>query len=54
MDKVSQEITRFLSNATKMNKGEWKGKYPISEFGFGVVARHFYELGKNERGDIEL
>ena len=42
---LGEEIQRFLSNATKMDKGEWKGKYPISEMGFGVVARHFYELG---------
>ena len=42
---LEEEIQRFLSNATKMDKGEWKGKYPISEMGFGVVARHFYDLG---------
>lgn len=28
-----------------MDKGEWKGKYPISEMGFGVVARHFAQWG---------
>ncbi len=42
---LEKEIQRFLSNATKMDKGEWKGKYPISEMGFGVVARHFAEWG---------
>lgn len=46
---LEKEISRFLSNATMMNKGEWKGKYPISEMGFGVVARHFYNLGLNAR-----
>lgn len=43
------EITRFLSNATKMNKGEWRGKYPIGEIGFRAVAHHFYELGLKAR-----
>ena len=42
---LEEEIQRFLSNATKMDKGEWKGKYPISEMGFGVVARHFAQWG---------
>lgn len=42
---LEKEIEHFLSNATMMNKGEWKGKYPISEMGFEVVARHFYSLG---------
>ena len=42
---LRNEINRFLSNATMMNKGEWKGKYPISEMGFGVVARHFTQWG---------
>ena len=42
---LEEEIQRFLSNATKMDKGEWKGKYPISEMGFGVVARHFAKWG---------
>lgn len=46
---LRNEINRFLSNATMMNKGEWKGKYPISEMGFGVVARHFFNLGLNAR-----
>lgn len=46
---LENEINRFLSNATMMNKGEWKGKYPISEMGFGVVARHFFNLGLNAR-----
>lgn len=53
LDGLDEEIQRFLSNATKMDKGEWKGKYPISEMGFGVVARHFYELGK-QSGDLEI
>jgi hypothetical protein len=44
-DGLEEEIQRFLSNATKMDKGEWKGKYPISEMGFGVVARHFAQWG---------
>lgn len=42
---LEEEIQRFLSNATKMDKGEWKGKYPISEMGFSVVARHFAKWG---------
>lgn len=46
---LEKEISRFLSNATMMNKGEWKGKYPISKMGFGVVARHFFNLGLNAR-----
>ena len=46
---LEKEIKRFLSNATKMNKGEWRGKYPISDIGFRAVARHFYELGFNAR-----
>ena len=46
---LEKEIKRFLSNATKMNKGEWRGKYPISDIGFRAVARHFYELGKSAR-----
>lgn len=46
---LRNEINRFLSNATMMDKGEWKGKYPISEMGFGVVARHFFNLGLNAR-----
>ena len=46
---LEKEINRFLSNATMMDKGEWKGKYPISEMGFGVVARHFFNLGLNAR-----
>ena len=46
---LEKEITRFLSNATKMNKGEWRGKYAISEIGFRAVARHFYQLGKNSK-----
>lgn len=44
-EELEEEIRRFLSNATKMDKGEWKGKYPISEMGFGVVARHFAQWG---------
>lgn len=46
---LEKEIKRFLSNATKMNKGEWRGKYPISDIGFRAVARHFYGLGLNAR-----
>ena len=46
---LREEINHFLSNATMMDKGEWKGKYPISEMGFGVVARHFFNLGLNAR-----
>ena len=46
---LEKEITRFLSNATKMNKGEWRGKYAISEIGFRAVAHHFYELDKNSK-----
>jgi hypothetical protein len=46
---LEEEITRFLSNATKMNKGEWRGKYPISDIGFRAVAHHFFELGKNSK-----
>lgn len=46
---LNKEINRFLSNATIMNKGRWKGKYPISEMGFGVVAHHFFNLGLNAR-----
>lgn len=46
---LEKEIKRFLSNATKMNKGEWRGKYAISEIGFRAVAHHFYELGLNAR-----
>ena len=46
---LEKEITRFLSNATKMNKGEWRGKYAISEIGFRAVAHHFYELRKNSK-----
>ena len=36
-DGLEEEIQRFLSNATKMDKGKWKGKYPISEMGFSPV-----------------
>lgn len=43
---LEEEINRFLSNATMMDKGKWKGKYPISEMGFGVVARHFAKWQK--------
>ena len=46
------EITRFLSNVTKMNKGEWRGKYPIGEIGFRAVARHFYELGLRRAAEM--
>lgn len=46
------EITHFLSNATKMNKGEWRGKYPISDIGFRAVARHFYELGLRRAAEM--
>lgn len=42
---LEKEIVRFLSNSTKMNKGEWRGKYAISDIGFRAVAHHFYELG---------
>lgn len=48
---LEKEIKHFLSNATKMNKGEWRGKYPISDIGFRAVARHFYELGLNARNE---
>ena len=50
---LEKETKRFLSNATKMNKGEWRGKYPISDIGFRAVARHFYELGLNARKEDE-
>lgn len=43
---LGKEIKRFLSNATKMSKGEWRGEYHIGEIGFRAVARHFYKLGK--------
>lgn len=46
---LEKEIKRFLSNATKMNKGEWRGKYPISDIGFRAVARHFWNKGYNAR-----
>ena len=46
---LENEIIRFLSNSAKMNKGEWRGKYAISEIGFRAVAHHFYELGKNSK-----
>ena len=50
-DGLGEEIQRFLSNATRMDKGKWKGKYPISEMGFGVVARHFAEWGAEHLAD---
>ena len=46
---LEKEIVRFLSNSTKMNKGEWRGKYAISDIGFRAVAHHFYELGLTAR-----
>jgi hypothetical protein len=49
---LNGEITCFLSNATKMNKGEWRGKYPIGEIGFRAVARHFYELGLRRAAEM--
>ena len=44
-DELGEEIQRFLSNATKMDKGEWKGKYSISKMGFSVVAHYFAQWG---------
>lgn len=52
-ERLEEEIERFLSNATKMDKGEWKGKYPISEMGFVVTARHFAKWGAEHAKECE-
>lgn len=43
---LEKEIKFFLTNAIKMNKGQWRGEYHIGEIGIRAIAHRFYELGK--------
>lgn len=43
---LEAEMRRFLANVTPSFKD---GSYRITRFGFRVVARHFYEFGKNSK-----
>lgn len=46
---LEKEIKFFLTNAIKMNKGQWRGEYHIGEIGIRAIAHRFYELGLNAR-----
>jgi hypothetical protein len=46
---LEKEIKFFLTNAIKMNSGQWRGEYHIGEIGIRAIAHRFYELGLNAR-----
>ena len=46
---LEKEIKFFLTDAIKMNKGQWRGEYHIGEIGIRAIAHRFYKLGLNAR-----